>query len=79
MGKALFWDLQGTLGGDAVASIELFEPYSFSKEALKLARDNGYNNIVITNQSRIGKELFLLKSMTKRLTVFLITLIRMKF
>lgn len=55
MGKALFWDLQGTLGGDAVASIELFEPYSFSKEALKLARDNGYNNIVITNQSRIGK------------------------
>lgn len=55
MGKALFWDLQGTLGGDAVASIELFEPYSFSKEALKLARDNGYTNIVITNQSRIGK------------------------
>lgn len=55
MSKALFWDLQGTLGGDAVASIELFEPYSFAKEALKLARDNGYNNIVITNQSRIGK------------------------
>ncbi len=53
--KALFWDLQGTLGGDAVASIELFEPYSFSKEALKLAKDNGYRNIVITNQSRIGK------------------------
>lgn len=55
MGKALFWDLQGTLGGDAVASIELFEPYPFSKEALKLAKDNGYRNIVITNQSRIGK------------------------
>lgn len=55
MSKALFWDLQGTLGGDAVESLELFEPYSFSKEALKLARDNGYNNIVITNQSRIGK------------------------
>ena len=55
MDKALFWDLQGTLGGDAVASIELFEPYSFSKEALKLAKDNGYRNIVITNQSRIGK------------------------
>ncbi len=55
MGKALFWDLQGTLGGDAVASIELFEPYLFSKGALRLARDNGYNNIVITNQSRIGK------------------------
>ena len=53
--KGLFWDLQGTLGGDAVASIEMFEPYQFSKEALKLAKDNGYKNIVITNQSRIGK------------------------
>ena len=55
MNKALFWDLQGTLGGEAVASIELFEPYPFSKEALTLAKNNGYINIVITNQSRIGK------------------------
>ena len=55
MCNALFWDLQGTLGGDAIASIELFEPFSFSKEALKLGKDNGYINIVITNQSRIGK------------------------
>ena len=55
MRQALFWDLQGTLGGDAVASIELFEPYSYAKDAIKLAKDNGYANIVITNQSRIGK------------------------
>ena len=55
MNKAIFWDLQGTLGGDAVASIEYFQPYSFAKEALKLAKANGYRNIVITNQSRIGK------------------------
>ena len=55
MRKALFWDLQGTLGGDAIASIEEFEPYSYSKDAIKLAKDNGYANIVITNQSRIGK------------------------
>ena len=55
MNKALFWDLQGTLGGKAVASIEMFEPYSFSKEALTLAKNNGFINIVITNQSRIGK------------------------
>ena len=31
MSKALFWDLQGTLGGDAVASIELFEPFYFQR------------------------------------------------
>lgn len=55
MDKAVFWDLQGTLGGDAVASIELFEPYPFAKDALKLAKDDGYRNIVITNQSRISK------------------------
>ena len=53
--KAIFWDLQGTLGGDAVANIEFFEPYPFAKDALKLAKDNGYRNIVITNQSRISK------------------------
>ena len=52
MVKALFWDLQGTLGGDAVASLELFEPFSFSKDALKLAKDNGYKNIVITKAVR---------------------------
>ena len=55
MNKALFWDLQGTLGGKAVASIDMFEPYPFSKEALTLAKNNGFINIVITNQSRIGK------------------------
>ncbi len=55
MRKALFWDLQGTLGGDAIASIEEFEPYPFSKEALELAKIHGYYNIIITNQSRIGK------------------------
>ena len=59
MNKALFWDLQGTLGGEAVSSIELFEPYSFSKAALKLAKDNGYYNIVITNQSKISKGMLL--------------------
>lgn len=55
MKKAIFWDLQGTLGGEAVASIEQFAPYPFSKQALSLAKQKGYLNIVITNQSRIGK------------------------
>lgn len=55
MNKAIFWDLHGTLGGDAVAGIEEFEPYPFSAEALTMAKGNGFLNIVITNQSRIGK------------------------
>ena len=57
MNKAIFWDLQGTLGGDAVGSIENFIPYSFSKDALMLSKNNGYINIIITNQSNIGKGL----------------------
>ena len=57
MNKAIFWDLQGTLGGDAVGSIENFIPYSFSKDALMLSKNNGYLNIIITNQSNIGKGL----------------------
>lgn len=55
MQKAIFFDLQGTLGGEATTSIEQFYPYTFSKEALILAKKKGYINIVITNQSKIGK------------------------
>ena len=55
MRKAIFYDLQGTLGGKATAIIDSFEPYPFSKEALALAKEKGYLNIIITNQSKIGK------------------------
>lgn len=55
MAKAIFYDLQGTLGGEATANIEQFVSYPFAKEALALAKQKGYINIVITNQSKIGK------------------------
>lgn len=57
MNKAIFWDLQGTLGGDAVGSITEFIPYPFTIPALRLAKAHGWMNIIITNQSRIGKGL----------------------
>ena len=57
MNKAIFWDLQGTLGGEATESITQFKPYPFSSAALKLAKNHGFLNIVITNQSRIAKVL----------------------
>lgn len=65
MSKAIFWDLQGTLGGDATADIDTFIPYTFSKSALQLSKQNGYLNIVITNQSKIGKGLVSLESYEK--------------
>lgn len=55
MAKAIFYDLQGTLGGEATAIIDSFAPYPFAKEALSLAKENGFLNIIITNQSKIGK------------------------
>lgn len=57
MSKAIFWDLQGTLGGEATADIDTFVPYAFSKSALHLSKQNGYLNIIVTNQSKIGKGL----------------------
>ena len=41
MSKAIFWDLQGTLGGDATADIDTYIPYPFSKPALHLYKQNG--------------------------------------
>lgn len=55
MKKAIFWDLQGTLGGEATGNIEEFEPFPFAREALETAKQAGFSNIIITNQSRIGK------------------------
>lgn len=55
MNKAIFWDLQGTLGGTATGNIHEFSFYPFSFDALKLAEEKGFMNIVITNQSKIGR------------------------
>lgn len=61
MSKAIFWDLQGTLGGEATADINLFEPFEFAKKALQITKNEGFRNIIITNQSRIGKGLLSLE------------------
>lgn len=55
MKKAIFWDLQGTLGGGATEDVTGVELYPFSAEAVKLSMQKGYLNIIITNQSKIGK------------------------
>ena len=55
MKKAIFWDLQGTLGGAATEDVTGVELYPFSAEAVKLSMQKGYLNIIITNQSKIGK------------------------
>ena len=42
MNKAIFWDLQGTLGGNATENIEQFLPYVFSKDALRISKEKGF-------------------------------------
>ncbi len=53
--RAVFIDLQGTLGGDPLGHVGDFEFYPFSVEAIKLLNKNGILAIVLTNQSRIAK------------------------
>ena len=57
MSKAIFWDLMGTLGGEATGDINNFTFYPFAYEALRQASKKEFINIVITNQSGIGKGL----------------------
>ncbi len=58
MRKAVFIDLQGTLGGNGIGDIRDFEFYNYSIKALNLFKTKGYLVFVVTNQSRIGKGLF---------------------
>lgn len=54
MNKAIFWDLLGTLGGDSKTLIHDFTFFNESLKALKLAKENQFLNIVVTNQSHIA-------------------------
>lgn len=61
----LFFDLMGTLGGDGMGDFSSFQWYEGAKEALVMAKEHGCKNIIITNQSRIGKGLVSEEDFTK--------------
>lgn len=54
MNKAIIWDLLGTLGGDSSTLIKDFTFFDETVPALKMAQDNGFLNIIVTNQSHIA-------------------------
>lgn len=67
MSKAIFWDLLGTLGGN---SQTLITEFSFFKEAIPTLRriqENGFLNLVITNQSHIAHGRFTMKVFEKNI------------
>lgn len=53
--RAVFLDLQGTLGGSAYGDITSFTFFDNALEALRIIRDCGYLLFIVTNQSRIAK------------------------
>ncbi len=53
--KAVFLDLQGTLGGEAFGNITDFTLFDYSKEALRILEKCGFLLFVVTNQSQIAK------------------------
>ncbi|WP_291581945.1 D-glycero-alpha-D-manno-heptose-1,7-bisphosphate 7-phosphatase [Clostridium sp. UBA6640] len=55
LNKAVFLDMQGTLGGTGVDDIRSFDFYPFSIEAIKKLNKNGILSIIITNQSNISR------------------------
>ena len=66
MNRAIFWDLQGTLGGNAVSNVLDFTPYPFAKEALTRAKTLGFYNIIISNQSGIAKGIITLSDFEEK-------------
>ena len=56
--KAVFLDLQGTLGGEGLGDILGFSFYPFSIPAIKLLNEANLLVVVVTNQSHISKGYF---------------------
>lgn len=52
---AVFFDLQGTLGGEGLGDILHFTFFAHAIEAIKLVNDGGFLSVVITNQSHISR------------------------
>jgi len=58
--KAVFLDRDGTLNADSVhyiKSVDEFRLFEFTADALRILTRLGYKNILITNQSAIGRDM----------------------
>lgn len=65
--SAVFFDLQGTLGGDGIGDIMDFEFYKNSIGAIRLLNEHNIPVIVVTNQSRIAKGYFTMEDFNNKL------------
>ena len=66
--RAVFFDLQGTLGGEGLGDVRDFELYPFAADAVRLVNESGFLAIIMTNQSHIGKGLFSYQEYEERMS-----------
>lgn len=67
MRKAVFLDLQGTLGGDGLGDVVDFSFFPFSVKAIKMLNDFNMLAIVVTNQSHISKGYFTYEEFNRKI------------
>jgi D-glycero-D-manno-heptose 1,7-bisphosphate phosphatase len=65
--RAVFLDLQGTLGGDGLGDVRGFSLYPFAIQAVHLINELGLLAIVVTNQSRIASGILTLADFDRRM------------
>jgi len=65
--RAVFLDLQGTLGGEGLGDILEFSFYPFSIPAIKLLNEADLLVIVVTNQGHISKGYFTYNDFQRRI------------
>jgi histidinol-phosphate phosphatase family protein len=68
---AVFFDLQGTLGGEPLGDIRDFSFYPFARKALKDIGQAGYRIFFVTNQSHIAKGLLTQKDFDAKMQTIL--------
>lgn len=74
--RAVFLDLQGTLGGDGLGDVREFEFFPCAIPAVRLINSAGLLAVVITNQSHIGKGMLSYKEYEQRMGAIKQTLVR---
>lgn len=67
--KAVFLDMQGTLGGEGLGDIRDFNLFPFSKDAIKLLNNNNLLAIIVTNQCHISKGYFTYKDFENKMDI----------
>lgn len=71
MKRAVFFDLQGTLGGEPLGDILGFSFYPMAKEAVAFAKRSGLLVFIVTNQSHISDGLLTMGQFNRRMSAII--------